>query len=281
MKELESELDAKMIPAGKQTKNNGNVPDDILEKVVKFTAAARSEYGNVIKSVLIFGSAAKGKMVKGSDADVWVVLDDTATKTTSDLNKINTHLYLIAHELKDLHIQTTKLTEFWQWMKLGSPELINFLRYSLPIYDTGFVKPVKHMLAMGLIPPSDETVKLKSQASNARLKKITMDLKSMVFELRYAALDICQAAAMHFHKEQPDAKNMPKLLKKLVKENGLEQSYVKKFEKLNKLWKDIDHGNVKDIDAKYVDKAMVLANDIFERMNKMLPKDLRSEIGGK
>ena len=145
MDELEKELeDTKLVKA---EKSDGKVPDEIFGKVVKFTNAARAQYGNVIKSVLVFGSAAKGKMVKGSDADVWVVLDDTATKSTADLNKVNTHLYLIAHELKDLHIQTTTLTEFWQWMKLGSPELINFLRYSLLIYDTGFVKPVKQMLA--------------------------------------------------------------------------------------------------------------------------------------
>ena len=277
MDELEKELeDTKLVKA---EKSDGKVPDEIFGKVVKFTNAARAQYGNVIKSVLVFGSAAKGKMVKGSDADVWVVLDDTATKSTADLNKVNTHLYLIAHELKDLHIQTTTLTEFWQWMKLGSPELINFLRYSLLIYDTGFVKPVKQMLEMGLIPPSEETIKLKAQASKARLKKIGLDLKSMVFELRYTALDICQSVVMNLYKEQPDAKDMPKFLKRLVKEKKLEQVYVKKFEQLNKLWKDIDHGAVKDVDANYVEKALVLANEIFDRMNRILPKDLRSDLG--
>lgn len=277
MENLEKQLDAPKQSVG--DKDMKKVPDDIFGKVVKFTNVSRMQYGNIIKSVLIFGSAAKGKMVKGSDADIWVVLDDTATKGTTDLNNVTAHLQMLAHEMKDLHIQTTTLTEFWQWMKMGSPELVNFLRYSLLIYDTGFIKPVKQMLEMGLIPPSEETIKLKAQTSKARLKKITMDLKSMVFELRYTALDICQAVVMNMYKEQPDAKDMPKFLNRLVKEKKLEQVYVKKFEQLNKLWKDIDHNAVKNVDGKYVEKAIALANEIFKRMNRMLPKDLRSDIG--
>jgi predicted nucleotidyltransferase len=290
MDNLEKELeDTKLVKVDKsesygekqegklQKDLEGKANKEIFEKVVKFTNAAREQYGSVIKSVLIFGSAARGTMIKGSDADIWVVLDDTATKSSSDLNKINTHLYLIAQELKDLHIQTTTLTEFWQWMKLGSPELVNFLRYSLPIFDTGFIKPVKRMLEMGLIPPSEETIKLKSQASQIRLKKIELDMKSMVFELRYTALDICQAVIMHHYGKQPDAKDMPTFLDKLVKEKKLEREYVKKFEQLNKLWKDIDHGFVKDVDTKYLEKALVLSHEMFERMNKLLPKELQAE----
>jgi predicted nucleotidyltransferase len=250
---------------------------EIIEKVVKFTNTARQQYGNVIKSVLIFGSTARGTMVKGSDADIWVVLDDTATKSTADLEKVQAHLFFIAQELKDLHVQTTMLTEFWQWMKMGSPELVNFLRFSLPVYDTGFIKPVKRMLEMGLIPPSEETIKLKANAAQARLAKVEIDIKSLVFELRYTALDICQAVVMHYYKQQPDARMMPEFLGKLVKDNMLEQKYVDKFEQLNKMWKDLDHGVVAKADCAYLDRAAGLAREIMERMSKLLPKDVLIE----
>jgi len=251
--------------------------EDVINKVVKFTTEARRHYGELIKSVLIFGSAARGDMKKSSDIDVWVVLDDTATKGSDDLDKVNTHLYLIAHELKDVHIQTTVLTEFWQWVKAGAPELVNFLRYGLPIYDSGFIKPVQRMLEMGMLPPSEETIKLKARAAEARVKKITIDMKSMVFELRYTATDICQAVIMHYYKAQPDAKKIPEFLQKLVKEKKLEAAYVKKFEQLNKMWKDIDHKIVKEADGQYLDNALTLAREIIDRMKKLLPKDMRSE----
>ena len=149
---------------------------EIFSKVVEFTNRIRKLYGDLIKSVLIFGSFVRGDIKKTSDVDVWVILDDTATKSSEDLEKVTSNLYLISQELKDLHIQVTPLTEFWSWIKKGSPELINFLRYGLPIYDSGFVKPVQRMLQMGLLPPSEETVKLKARAAKARIGKIKAEI---------------------------------------------------------------------------------------------------------
>ncbi len=57
----------------------------------------------------------------------------------------------------------------------------------------------------------------------------------------------------------------------------LEKEYLGKFGELNKLWKDIDHGKVKEIDGKYLQRAVELASDIVERMNKLLPKEYRVE----
>jgi len=281
-KELEDDKLVKDVrPAhaagAKPSQPHSKLDDELFAKVVQFTNNARRQYGNVVKSVLIFGSAARGGMVKGSDADIWVVLDDTATKGTADLDRVTAHLQLMAAEAKDLHVQTTALTEFWQWMKLGSPELVNFLRYSLPVYDTGFIKPIKRMLDMGMLPPSEETVKLKAVAGRTRLKKAELDMRSMVFEMRYAALDTCQAVAMHMYKQQPDAKAMPDALRRMVKDRRLEAAYVRKFEQLNKLWKDIDHGKVKKIDCSYLGKAVVLADEIVSRMDRLLPKEMREE----
>lgn len=276
---LETELEDTKLVKGTRKDEAGEAKDkkDLIEKVVKFTNISRKQYGNVIKSVLIFGSAARKQMKKTSDVDVWVVLDDTATKGSADLNRITSHLYLIAHELKDLHIQTTKLTEFWQWVKIGSPELVNFLRYSLPIYDTGFIKPVKRMLEMGLIPPSEETIKLKTKAAHVRLAKIRLDIKSMIFELRYSATDAIQAVVMHYYKAQPDQRGIPEFLEKMIKEKKLEKEYLEKFKELNKLWKDIDHGKVKDVDGKYLERALILATEITKRMNEILPKEYQVE----
>jgi predicted nucleotidyltransferase len=250
---------------------------EIYGKVVKFTNEARKHYGNLIKSVLIFGSLVRGDAKKTSDADVWVILDDTATKSSEDLEKVISHLYLISHELKDIHIQATTLTEFWNWIKIGSPELVNFLRYGLPIYDTGFIKPVQRMLSMGLIPPSEEAIVLKARAADARYKKIKLDLKSMIFELRYTATDIIQSVVMYYYKAQPDAKSIPDYLKKLIKEKKLEKVYAEKFDELNKLWKDIDHKEIKEVTTEHVEKALKLTKEIIDRFKELLPKDLIGE----
>ncbi|MEM5802892.1 MAG: nucleotidyltransferase domain-containing protein [Candidatus Aenigmatarchaeota archaeon] len=250
---------------------------EIIEKVVKFTNTIRKQYGELIKSVLIFGSAVKGTMVKGSDIDVWVIVDDTATKTTEDLDKVIDHLYLIAAELKELHVQAHTLTEFWQSIRIGSPEFSNFLRYGLAIYDTGFIKPIQRMLQMGLIPPSDETISLKARAASARYNKVKNEVKMLIFDLRYTALDMVQAVVMYYYKETPDYKKAPEFLERLVKEKKLEKEYVDKFIKLDKLWKDIDHGDIKEVTTDHLNEALVLTNEIVERMKKLLPKDFIGE----
>lgn len=245
-----------------------------FSKVIELTNKLKKSYGDLIKSVLIFGSAATGKARKTSDTDVWVILDDTATKSSEDLKRVSTQIQLLSTQLKDIHIQTTGLTEFWGWMKRGSPELFNFLRVGLVIYDTGFVKPVQRMLKLGLLPPSEETVKIKSKSADALVKRIEAETKLMVFDLRYAATDACQAVIMHYYKETPDQKAMPDHLKKLVDEKKLEEEYVDKFKELNKLWKDLDHKIIEKAEPKHLEKAMVLSTDIIKRMKKILPKDL-------
>jgi hypothetical protein len=159
-------------------------------------------------------------------------------------------------------------------MKRGSPELFNYLRVGLVIYDTGFVKPVQRMLKAGLLPPSEEAVGIKARSAEAHLKKVKLAMKGMIFDLRYAATDACQAVIMHYYKTTPDQKHMPKELEKLVKEKKLEPEYIKKFQELDKLWKDIDHGKIKEVEPEHLKKAMELATDIIERIKKLLPKDL-------
>lgn len=274
---LEDELEEVHLAKKEDQEKPTGPPKEIYSKVVKFTTEAKKQYGDMIKSVVIFGSAAKGTMVKGSDADLWVVVDDTATKSSEDLDKIISQLYLIAHELKDLHIQSATLTEVWQWLKAGSPELLNFLRYSLVVYDTGFIKPIQRMLAMGLIPPSEETISLKARAASLRYRKIKQDMKSFIFELRYTAMDMIQSVVMHYYKTAPDYKAAPEFLEKLVKEHGLEKIYVDKFKELDKLWKDIDHKEIKEVTTDHLKRALILAKEIIDRLKKLLPEELLGE----
>jgi predicted nucleotidyltransferase len=262
------------IKLAKEKEEEPSIPKEIIEKIVSFANEARKNYGELIKSVVVFGSVVRGDATKKSDADIFVILDDTATKSSEDLEKVNSHLYLIAHELKNLHIQTHTLTEFWNWIKMGSPELVNFLRYGLVIHDTGFVKPIQRLLASGLIPPSEEAITLKAKSAEARMKKINLDLKSMIFDLRYSATDIIQAVVMLYYKAQPDQKAIPTYLEKLVSEKKLEEEYIEKFKELDKLWKDIDHEVIKEVNVKHLARALKLTEEILERFKKLLPEEI-------
>lgn len=257
-------------------KEEKKVPSEIYSKVIAFTNMARKQYGEIIKSVVIFGSAVRGDIEKTSDADVWVILDDTVTKGSEEADKIVSNLYLIAYELKNLHVQVTQLTEFWRMLRIGSPELTNFLRYGLPIYDTGFIKPVQRMLQMGLLEPSEEAIRLRAKGSEVRLEKVKLDMKNLIFDLRYSVTDIAQAAIMHNFKEQPDPKDIPKFLQKFIEKKELEIEYLEKYNELNKIWKKIEHEGV-EVTVLHLDSAMKLAEDLVNRFKKLIPSEMLKE----
>lgn len=283
LESLEDELEEVTLAKRKEVKKEKEEEPktlsnkELMAKAIKFTNEARRQYTELVKSVLIFGSAVRGDATKGSDLDLFVILDDTATKSSEDLQKVNAHLHLMANELKDLHVQTHTLTEFWQWIKVGSPELVNFLRYGLSIYDTGFIKPVQRMLNMGLIPPSEETIILKARTADTRYRRVVLDIKSMIFDLRYSVLDIIQAVVMHHYKATPDYKKAPEYMEKLVKEKQLEKSYIDKFKELDALWKKIDHKEIKDATPQHLETALKLADDIITRFKSMIPKEIIGE----
>ncbi len=275
---LEEELeDTELVKKEVKENTAQSANKEAIEKAVAFSNSIRKQYGELIKSVLIFGSSVKGSMVKGSDVDMWVIVDDTATKASEDINRIIEHVHLIAAEHKDMHVQIHTLTEFWQSIRIGSPEFSNFLRYGLAIYDTGFIKPIQRMLQMGLIPPSDETISLKARSSITRFRKIKQEVKLLIFDLRYTMLDMVQAVVMHYYKETPDYKKAPEFLEKLVKQKKLEKRYVDMFVKLDKLWKDIDHNEIKEVTTDHLDEALKITEDVIERMKKLLPKDFVGE----
>ncbi len=275
MEELEKQLEGVEL-IEEEYKERPKTPSkrEVYEKVVEFTRRIKEKYGGLIKSVVIFGSAAKGELKPTSDIDVWVILDDTTPKPSEDLKTVVANIHLLAEEMKDLHVQTTNLTDFWSWFREGSPELVNFLRNGLIVYDSGFVKPMQRMLRMGLIPPSEETVKLKSKSAEAKLKKIELDMRSMIFDLRYAAMDMIQAVVMHYYKERPDARAIPDFLKRLAEEKKLEGEFVEKFAELDRLWKDIEHKRIEKVEVEHLERAMKLSREIVERFKNLLPKEI-------
>ena len=244
----------------------------VIKEVVGFSNQIIKRYGDLIKSILIFGSAVRGDIKETSDIDVLVLIDDTAQKATESLEKITNDIYMLAEENR-IHPQVFVLTEFWKWLRAGSPELVNYLRYGYSIYDTGFIKPVQRMLKLGLIPPSEETIMLKAKGAQLKFKKFESELRSLIFELRYMAFDMIQSVIMYFYKAQPDYKDAKKYLEKLKEENKISDEEIKKFEELNKLWKDIDHKIIKKISLEHLKKAFELTEYLIEKFKSLLPKD--------
>ena len=271
--ELEKELeDIHLAKKTKKEEKPVGPPQEIFEKVVKFTNEARRHYGNIIKSVLIFGSAAKGTMVKGSDADLWVVLDDTMTKGSEDLEKVNSQLYLIAHELKDLHIQTATLTEFWDWARVGHPMVYNFIKEGVAIYDTGFFEPIKNLLNMGRIPATREAIENYMEGAPKKLMRAkTVKLLMLAEDAYYAMLNSAQAVLMFMGLPPPVPNKAYEEVKvNLVEPGILEPEYAEWLKEIIDIRKKIEHKEIMDVEGKFVDEWLAKAEKFVDKMFSLL-----------
>jgi len=66
-------------------------------------------------------------------------------------------------------------------------------------------------------------------------------------------------------------------LEKFVKEKKLEKKYVDNFKDLDKLWKDIDHKEIKEVTTAHLDQALHLTKGLIDRFKKLIPKEIRGE----
>ncbi|MEM5830318.1 MAG: nucleotidyltransferase domain-containing protein [Candidatus Aenigmatarchaeota archaeon] len=265
IEDLEKQLEDLEIKTQEQKKQ---LKEIVLPKVINYAKRLINEYGNLIKSISIFGSAAKGKMKEHSDIDVWVIIDDTSLKTSEDIENASLKIRILGEEF-GLHVQVTKITDFWNLIAKGSPELVNFLRYSLIVYDSGFLRPSQRMLNLGLIMPSEEAIELKKRAALIRFEKVKDDLKSLIFELRYCVTDILQSYIMKKYQKIPDPKNIPEFLEKMIEEKIIEKDYLDDYLEINSLWKKIEHKEIKEVDASHIDKALKITEKFLEKFSKL------------
>ena len=133
----------------KKVNTNENSPESSTQLEPKtekdiamdFALKVHKKFDRLIKASVLFGSQVKGSATATSDIDIIIVVDDAS---------INWDLELIAwyrEELgkiiqasryaQELHINTIKLTTWWQDLSYGEPVVINILRYGEVLIDIG------------------------------------------------------------------------------------------------------------------------------------------------
>lgn len=248
-----------------------------IGKALEFSKVLRKEFPDVVKGVLLFGSAAKKKRkAKIGDIDVLVILDDTAPKISEEqLESIGDHVKMLGERL-GVHTQINNITEFWEWLRQGDPVLFNFLRHGFPLYDAGFLRPTQRLLQAGKITPSEEAIRLYSQVAPKNLERAETFLKGVVIRYYDAMTAAAQAVAMLAFKYQPEPKEIPGMLEKLMSKKKLEAKFVEQYKSAYKLWKQIDHKEVEAVTGEMIDTQRKAANEFVNRMKEFL-KDYMEE----
>lgn len=239
------------------------------------------KFEKYIVSYVAVGSLFRGD-AKPNDIDVAVVVDDTDVKkmTRAELkDKLGAIVRSLGYDAskitgveKAFHIQTYILTDFWDSIKDAHPVIFTFLRDGVPIYDRGVFMPWKLLLKMGRIKPSPEAIDMQMDIGEKLIQRTKGKLLSVVGEdLYYAILNPAQAALMLYGIAPPTPKETIQLMDEIFvkKEKLLEKKYVDMLDRIRKYYKDIEHGDVKEISGTDIDKLLTDAEDYLKRIKKL------------
>jgi len=186
-------------------------PGEIEDIVCRFSSGIRSELGNLVKSVVWFGSAVRGgfrsgkmslreEALFGSDIDILIIFDDMINVVTPE---VITAYRIVTEKTasrisKRLHITTMPLTKFWDYSLKGDPILINMLRDGTAIFDSGCFGMAKKMLDSKRISPTKEIVWIYSAKGPMSIANAEWNMKQAVIDLYWAVVDASHAALLHY-----------------------------------------------------------------------------------
>jgi len=246
-----------------------------IDLIKKFTNTILKKHKSLIRSVVLFGSTAREQWRPESDIDIFVILDDTKTKISPHMKDDIEHEFeRVAKELSPLMaIQSPYLlTEFWNMVRTGNPIIYNFVREGVPIYDKDIFLPIKKLLQMGEIKPSQEAVEKYLERAPKRLRRIETSKMYMVAEDCYnSMIESGHAVLMFMGKVPPRPNEAAEALRKhLVEEGLLEKEYADWLEEIINIRKNVEHKRMKRIPGKDIDIWLDRTGKFIKRMEKVI-----------
>lgn len=259
----------------KQKKRNSDkYQKDELDISILFAKEARKEFKDLIKGIILFGSAARkltrqNQRTTTGDIDILVLVDDIGIQLSKELMetyKIITQK-IVARISPRIHITTLKLSTFWNYIRIGDPVGINILRDGVAIIDTGFFDPLQALLYRGAIKPSYESIWTyfnrapeALNASRARMLEATLDIY-------WAVIDAAHAALMKLGGLPPSPEHVAKMIEeKMVTQKLCTQRYADIMHEMYATQKEITHRKKENISGKEYEELYAKGKDFVDKM---------------
>jgi predicted nucleotidyltransferase/uncharacterized protein (UPF0332 family) len=257
----------------KTNPNAKNYSKDELSLAYDFAKKIHTEFGDMIKALLLFGSAARKTASKQGDIDILIIFDDVTINLTSDI--VTTYRIIIekiiAQTSTRLHVTTIKLTTFWEYIRAGDPIGMNILRDGVALLDTGFFDPLHALLVRGRIRPSPESVWTYFARAPRTIHNSKWHVMQAVIDLYWAVVDSAHAALMKLGEVPPSPEQVADVLdEKLLKPKHIEKRYSDIMRKFYVMQKQILYRQIKEIPGRDYDRYLKEAQDFVTRMDKFI-----------
>jgi len=242
------------------------------EIALDFAAQVHKKFTNLVKATVLFGSQAKHNKTPGSDIDIVIIIDDASIQW--DLELISWYREELAKIISrnkysvDLHINTIKITTWLSDLMHGDPVLINILRYGEVLIDLGgFFNPVKALLLQGKIHSTPEAVYESLQRAPLHLARSHQAEIGAIEGIYWSMVDSSQAALMTLGLLPPSPEHITKMLKEsFVDKKILNIEFIKWYRDIHDLYKNIIHGNIREIKGADIDIWQDRADKFIRKM---------------
>ncbi|MCK5449999.1 nucleotidyltransferase domain-containing protein [Candidatus Pacearchaeota archaeon] len=248
------------------------------EIAADFAMKVYEEFDQMIKSVVLFGSSAKRVSTPDSDIDIIVIIDDVGIRWDQELiawyreelgKLIKTNPYR-----KSLHINSVKLSTWWEDLMRGDPVVINVLRYGDALIDFGgFFNPLKVLLKEGKIRSTPESIYTLLQRAPGHMTRAKQSMLAVVDGLYWTMVDSAHAALIAAEVMPSSPEDIPSVLTEtFVKTKRLNKKYVEDYSEIHSVAKGIVHGKLVSIRGRELDEWFKKADSFLGEMAKLVDK---------
>jgi len=249
---------------------------DEKEIALDFATKLYKKFDKLIKSVVLFGSTVKKTATSGSDIDLIIIVDDASVRFDQELiswyrQELGKLIKLNPYQ-KELHINTVRLTTWWQDLLKGDPIVINIIRYGEPILDFGgYFTPLRVLLEQGKIKSTPEAIYTSLERAPQHLARSKFAETSAIEGVYWAMVDAAHALLITAKILPPSPEHIPGLLKEhFVNKKMLDMKYVLWYRDVYLLHRKIIHGEVRDIKGQDLDKWQDYAEEFIEIVAKLI-----------
>jgi predicted nucleotidyltransferase/uncharacterized protein (UPF0332 family) len=241
-----------------------------------FAVKAYKKFDKLIKSIILFGSSAKGTAVSGSDVDLILIIDDASVQWDQELiawyREELGKIVMGNNYTRELHITTTRLTTWWNDLLKGDPVVMNVIRYGEALIDIGgFFNPLKSLLIQGKIRSTPEAIYTALQRAPMHFRRSQMAELGAIEGLYWAMVDSAQAALMSANITPPSPEHISSMLKENFVDNKmLDAKYSKMFAELYDIYKGIMHEQITDLKGGEIQRWQELTDDFIGVMARLV-----------
>jgi len=246
------------------------------ERAKELAEKIHQKFDRLVRASILFGSQAKNSAVHNSDIDIVLIIDDASVNW--DLELISWYreelgkLISSFKSKREFHINTVKLTTWFQDIIRGDPVVINILRYGEPLIDSGgLFTPLKALLLQGRLKSTSESVYAALQRAPSHLARSKAAELGSIEGVYWSMVDSAQAALMATNQLPPSPEQIPKMLHETFVSKGLlKEGSVRALRDLYIIHKAIAHGEISDIKGAEIDNWQDTAEKFLGEMTKII-----------